>query len=184
MLNKKEFEDIIKELKKFDEEREKTIRQSRDIIQLSKQIIYAVQRDDISSADALVKEIKEKAKKLPLKFYDTEMDAVAMQELVEAVVFYEFVKNNKMPSRKELGAETTAYLMGLCDLTGELVRKAVKDVINKRYSEAKKIKDLVDEIYGEFLKFDLRNGDLRKKADQIKWNLKKLEEMEYDVARK
>lgn len=184
MLNKKEFESIGKDLKKFDEERENTIRQSRDIIQLSKQIIYAIQRDDLSSAEKLVAEIKAKTKKLPLKFYDTEMDAVAMQEFVEAIAFYEFVKNNKIPSRKELGIETDDYLMGLCDLTGELVRKAVKDVINKRYDEANKIKNLVDEIYGEFLKFDLRNGNLRKKADQIKWNLKKLEEMEYDVARK
>ena len=40
------------------------------------------------------------------------------------------------------------------------------------------------EIYGEFLKLHLRNGELRKKSDAIKWNLKKLEEVMYDISMK
>ena len=44
-----------------------------------------------------------------------------------------------------------------------------------------KIKNFVEDVYGEFLKFDLRNGQLRKKSDSIKWNLKKLEEILYDL---
>jgi len=69
----------------------------------------------------------------------------------------------------------------LCDLTGELGRKAVHDVIKKNFSEAVIIKDIVDEIYGEFLKFNLRNSELRKKSDQIKWNLKKLEDIVFEL---
>jgi len=71
--------------------------------------------------------------------------------------------------------------MGLCDLTGELVRKAVNDVIKKNFKQAMEIKDLVDEIYGEFLKFNLRNSELRRKSDQIKWNLKKLEDVVFEL---
>ena len=63
--------------------------------------------------------------------------------------------------------------MGLCDLTGELGRKAVNEVIKKNFKQAEQIRELVDEIYGEFLKLNLRNSELRKKSDQIKWNLKK-----------
>jgi predicted translin family RNA/ssDNA-binding protein len=57
-------------------------------------------------------------------------------------------------------------------------------VINKNFGEALKIKEVVDEIYGEFLQFDLRNSELRKKSDQIKWSLKKLEEISYDLSRR
>ena len=49
---------------------------------------------------------------------------------------------------------------------------------------AEKIKELVHDIYGEFLKLHLRNGELRKKSDAIKWNLKKLEEVMYDISMK
>jgi hypothetical protein len=56
-------------------------------------------------------------------------------------------------------------------------------VIAGKPKKALEIKDVVDEIYGEFLKMDLRNSELRKKSDQIKWNLKKLEEIAYDISR-
>ncbi|MBT7927970.1 hypothetical protein HN695_06565, partial [Candidatus Woesearchaeota archaeon] len=31
---------------------------------------------------------------------------------------------------------------------------------------------------------DLRNGELRKKSDAIKWNLKKIEDILYDISMK
>ena len=68
-------------------------------------------------------------------------------------------------------------MSGLADLTGELGRKAVHDAIKKDFNSVLKIRLLVEEIYGEFLKFDLRNGELRKKSDAIKWNLNKLEDL-------
>jgi len=184
MLDSKDFEEIRKDLEKFEEKRETTIQKSRRIIQLSKQIIYSVHRDDMKSAEELIKGIKEEIKELPKKYYDTDMGKVAVQEYVEAICYFEFVKNNRLPTRKELDVDSDHYLLGLCDLTGELVRKAVADVIKKNYGEVKKIKTLVEDIYGEFLKFNLRNGELRKKSGAIKWNLTKLEDIEYNISEK
>lgn len=184
MLNKNEFQKIGKDLKKFEEKRESVIKLSREIIQLSKQIIYSLHRDDSKRALQLIKQIKLHKSKLPKDEHDTGIRKVAIQEYVEAICFYEFLKNKKIPTRSELKVETEDYLMGLCDLTGELMRKAVKNVIKKKYKEAHKIKDLVEEIYGEFLKFDLRNGELRKKSDSIKWNLQKLEDLICNITRK
>ena len=76
------------------------------------------------------------------------------------------------------------YLLGLCDLAGELVRKAVKDSIKKNFDSVLEIRDFVEELYGEFLKFNLRNGELRKKSDSIRWNLNKLEELALDVSKR
>ncbi|MBI2558707.1 hypothetical protein HYW20_05265 [Candidatus Woesearchaeota archaeon] len=186
MLNKNEFSRIREEMHRLDEKRENIIQLSREIITLSKQVIYAAQRNDLIQAGNIVKDIKEKVNKLKKINIDTDtnINSVAFQEYVEAVAFHEFVKNNKIPTRASLGVSAEDYLSGLCDLTGELVRKAIYDVIHKKFDEAEKIKELVHDIYGEFLKLHLRNGELRKKSDSIKWNLKKLEEVMYDISMK
>src|SRR3989344_5486552 len=95
-----------------------------------------------------------------------------------------FVREGRIANREELDVNTSDYLLGLCDLTGELVRLAINKAIRKDYSYALRIKSAVEEIYGEFLKFDLRNGPLRKKADSLKWNLKKLEELALSISAK
>lgn len=186
MLNKNEFSKIRKEMHNIDLKREEIIQTSREVINLSKQVIYAAQRNDLKTADSVVRNIKNKVAKLKKINInaDTNINSVAFQEYVEAVAFHEFVKNNRIPTRASLGVSAEDYLSGLCDLTGELVRKAIYDVIHKNFDEAEKIKELVHDIYGEFLKLHLRNGELRKKSDSIKWNLKKLEEVMYDVSMK
>ncbi|MCH8004382.1 MAG: hypothetical protein IH934_07185 [Nanoarchaeota archaeon] len=182
MLDKKEFGKIRKEIADFDIKRESLIQQSREIINLSKRIIYALHRNDMKSAGSYVSEIEKKKKSLNASVWlDTNMNQVAIQEYVEALCYYHFIKYKKIPSRASLKVDTESYLLGLCDLTGELTRKAVSDVIKKNFKQAVEIKDLVEEIYGEFLEFNLRNNELRKKSDQIKWNLKKLEDIVFEL---
>lgn len=185
MINKKEFGKIRKEVEDSDIKRELIIQKSRIIIKLSKQIIYSLHRNDIKNALGKIKLIKKEKNnldKIPQKRVATNMANVAMQEYVEALCYFAFVKDSKIPTKSSLKVDSEDYLMGLCDLTGELVRRAVADVINKKFKEAFKIKELVSEIYGEFLKFDLRNSELRKKSDSIKWNLKKLEDVIFDIS--
>ena len=108
----------------------------------------------------------------------------ACQEYAEALCFHQYVKSKTIPTAKEIGVNEEDYLMGICDLTGELGRRAVSLTTKKKYKEVEEIKEYVDNIYGEFLKLDLRNGQLRKKFDAIKWNLKKIEEVVYDIKTK
>ena len=186
MLDKKEFEKIRKEMDAFEAKREDIIQKSREIINISKKIIYALHRNDIKSAEQHVKEIKRKKENLGtynIRF-DTNIDQAALQEYAEALCYYHFVKEKKIPSSAALKIDNESYLLGLCDLTGELMRKSVNDVIIQKFESALEIKDLVDEIYGEFLQFNLRNGELRKKSDQIKWNLKKLEDVVFELKTK
>lgn len=184
MLDLKDFERMRKELEEFERQREISIVSAREVIRLSKLIIHAVQRNDISRARALAVEIKGKVRLLPKEKLDTEMCDVALQEYVEALALLSFVKDKKILTRRELGVDTNSYLLGLCDLVGELVRLAVNSVINRDYDSALRIKEVVEDIYGEFLKFDLRNGLLRKKSDSLKWNLKKLEELALSISTK
>tara|TARA_Y100000310_G_scaffold345831_1_gene470776 strand:- start:258 stop:809 length:552 start_codon:yes stop_codon:yes gene_type:complete len=181
MINKAEFEDIKKDLLSFEEKREEVIALSRTIIQLSKKIIYAVHRTDMDKAKSLIPEITKKVKLLPEKNYDTGMANVAKQEYVEALTFFEFVKSGKIPGRKTLDVSSDQYLLGMCDLTGEIVRFGVNQAVKNNKKETEKAKNSVEEIYGQFLELDLRNGELRKKSDQIKYNLLRLEEVVYNL---
>ena len=185
-LNKRDFAKIRKELEAFDAKRETIIKGSRDALKNSKRAIFSVHRNKLSEARTLLLSAKKKITELKNLIRTMPgLDAIgafscAMQEYVEAMSYYMFVKSGKLPTRSSLGAAAEDYLMGLCDLTGELARRAVM-FANKDREEVKRIKDFVEELYGEFLKFDFRNGDLRKKFDAIKWNLKKIDEVVYAV---
>lgn len=187
MLNTKEFEDMRKEYHQNDKFREDLIKRARDLLKTAKQMIYAVHKEDLKTAEGhskyalqIAKELKEIAKKSPsLEFSGAYREAFA--EYIEAELYYHYVKNGKIPSYKTLNVDSELYLMGLSDLTGELVRKAVFLAGKCKVNEVIKIKDLVDAIYGEMLGFDLRNSELRKKFDSIKYNLRKLEDLVLDL---
>lgn len=186
MLNKQEFKNIRKQIEQEDKIRENIIQTSREIITLSKRIIYSMHRGSIKEAKNYVKAIKTKKNYLDKINIPTDVNInkCAYQEYAEALAFYGFCTQKKIPTKKSLKISTSDYLMGLCDLTGELVRKVVSDVIHKDIDNALEVKKLVDEIYGEFLKFNLRNGELRKKSDAIKWNLKKIEDVIFEAKMK
>ena len=73
------------------------------------------------------------------------------------------------------------YLPGVCDLVGELTRRAINAAIKEDYATTFEIKDVVSEIFEELMLFDLRNIPARKKFDSIKYSLEKLEEVALNV---
>jgi len=182
MVNKKDFENMRKEMKAFDNDREKVIAQSREIVRLSKKIIYAVHRKDLSKAKKDVVDIKKRIDLIKKAGSGSELEysgsiKIAIQEYVEAVTYYEYVKTGKISSYKDLKISPEHYLLGLCDLSGELVRNAVNGVVEGDTDNALKIKEFVNELYWELSQFDFRNGELRRKYDSIKYGLEKLENL-------
>ena len=147
IIDKADLQRIKKNMKDFDEKREVIIRISRDILKISKQAIYSVHRGDLKKAGQLVKEaeknianVRKAIKKTP-ELSKVGAFSAAMQEYVEAVCYLGYVKDSKIPSAKKLNAGDEDYLLGLCDLTGELGRRAVISVVNNDFSEIKKIKE-------------------------------------------
>lgn len=187
MINKNDFKEMEEELKEYDSLREEIIKKSRDVLKYSKQVIYAIHRSELDSAQTLIGSMKEDIAKLnilvnksPALYFEGSYK-VAVQEYVEAVLYFEFVKNKRLASSKDLCVKTDYFLLGLCDLTGELVRKAVHDAIENNYTEVLKIRDFIDQLYGTLLHFDFRGGELRKKFDAIKYDLKKVEDILFSL---
>jgi len=183
ILTKADFNAMRKEILDYDEQRELLIKKSRDVLKLSKQIIYAIHRDEIKEAEKLIQQIKtEKSSLEKFAKHSTLMESegsykVALQEYAEALLYHSVVKNKVLATRKDLGLGSIYYILGLCDLTGELVRKAVYLAGKGSVKEVLLIKDLVDTLYGELLAFDFRDNEVRRKFDAMKYDLKKLEDL-------
>ena len=176
---------IQKEMQLFDKRRDVLLQKCHEAIRFSKRVIYAVHRDD-KKVDTLAKQLISKIRNLRTRgeLQYLPIYKVAMQEYVEAIGFWEFIRNNKFPTQQDLSISAPDYLSGLCDLTGELMRKANYLFINKKFDEVLRVKELVDKIYEQLLLIDIRDNELRKKFDHVKYNLQKVEDIAIRIRQK
>ena len=187
MLNKSDLASMRREVQTYDKNRELLIKKSRDVLKLSKQVIYAVHRDELEKAEKLIQQIKKEKTALEKissnnAFLLTEGSyKVALQEYAEAILYFSVINGKQLATQKQLAIPTPYYILGLCDLPGELVRKAVYLAGKDRDADVLKIRNLVDQIYGELLSFDFRDHETRRKFDSVKYDLKKLEDLALDL---
>ncbi len=172
---------IQTELANYDSKREDLIKKSRDVLKLSKLLIYAVHRDEIEKAQDFKTQIESELKELEaIAEHDTKLQfegsyKIAVQEYVEAILYLDFVQTGEVKVLTNLHAEH--YLLGLADLPGELVRRAVFLASKGDKAAVEKIRDAIDNIYGEFLTLNSRGNEIRKKVDGIKYSLNKLQDL-------
>ncbi|CAJ0626213.1 8415_t:CDS:2 [Entrophospora sp. SA101] len=74
------------------------------------------------------------------------------------------------------------FLYGYINLTNELSRLAVNSVTVGDYDRPIRISKFVKELYTGFQLLNLKNDNLRKRFDGIKYNIKKIEEVVYDLS--
>lgn len=74
------------------------------------------------------------------------------------------------------------YLHGLCHLSNELSRFAVNSVTSDDYKRPVRIADFISSLNMGFRMLNLKNDGLRKKFDSLKYDLKKVEEVVYDLS--
>ena len=150
------------------------------INKLSKSIIYALIRDDLESAKSYVNDIfgniKEYQKIVaPYPIFRKSAE-VSFQEFAEAIIFFIFLTQQRIPTHDELQIEVIPYLGWLMDFTGELSRKAVEKMIEWDLGFAKKAKHVIEEIYFKMLEMEFKNFELRKKVDYVAWVLNRLQD--------
>ncbi|TPX34478.1 hypothetical protein SmJEL517_g02824 [Synchytrium microbalum] len=72
-------------------------------------------------------------------------------------------------------------LLGMVSMTGELARLAVNCVTHGNFSRPLRISKFVTELYSGFQLLNLKNDSLRKRFDSMKYDIKKIEEVVFDV---
>ncbi len=102
---------------------------------------------------------------------------IGPEEYLEALFLYSYIKNKPMPSAQKMGINPEIFLGGLSDMTGELVRLARRDEKQTQaiYAYITKIYDLIIPITVT------RNSSTRTKLEAIHNNLKKIENIIYDL---
>jgi predicted translin family RNA/ssDNA-binding protein len=185
MANNAFFEKLKIEYKKQEGERRQIIRRANDVLNASKKAIFALHRDDIKGGKASLDLLTIELKNIAKDFGQTRADEegayrAATEEYLEAQLLYASLSGKKLDriAGLKLGAE--GYLGGICDLTGELVRRATNEAAAGRFEAVAKIKEEVSGIMAELLDFDL-TGYLRTKYDQARTNLRRLEQMAYEI---
>lgn len=74
------------------------------------------------------------------------------------------------------------YLNATLSLANELARLAVNSVVAGDYSRPVRIAAFVGELSNGFRLLNLKNDSLRKRFDALKYDVKKVEEVVYDLS--
>jgi predicted translin family RNA/ssDNA-binding protein len=186
MINQNLFKKIQEDLQGFQAEREVIIGNSRQILQSSKKAIFAGHQGEIKKAEDYLKEAEHAIDELLSKYQqDNRLRfegsyKAGLEEYVEAKFFIMILNNQAIDvlDNPTIGAEE--YLGGLCDVTGELVRRAVLLVTKDQFDDIVRFKEVTEEIISFMLGLYM-TGYMRQKFDDAKRNLQRLEQILYDL---
>ncbi|KAJ2411211.1 Translin-1, partial [Coemansia sp. RSA 2530] len=73
------------------------------------------------------------------------------------------------------------YLNAIVSLFNELSRLAVNSVIVNDIQRPQEISAFASDLYAGFQLLNLKNDNLRRRFDSIKYDIKKIEEVQYDL---
>ncbi|KAF4526115.1 hypothetical protein B566_EDAN007609 [Ephemera danica] len=205
-----EYQDFINKEQDLKEEIRVVVKEieqlTREILMVLQNIHQKAGADEISEcckkANSLFEPVREKyvvlASKIPAnqfyRFYD--MWRFANQRLAFLVSLTYYLENGTLASR-ELVTQTLGvklhqkdgfhldledYLTGLLLLASELARFATNSVTNGDYDRPIAISKFVTELNAGFRLLNLKNDMLRKRYDALKYDVKKIEEVVYDLS--
>lgn len=119
-----------------------------------------------------------------------------LQRLVFLAAFLVYLESETLVTREAvadtLGIESDRekgfhldiedYLSGILSLASELSRLAVNSVTARDYSRPLRIASFINELDFGFRLLNLKNDSLRKRYDGLKYDVKKIEEVVYDLS--
>ena len=164
---------IQNELQSLESRREHLIKESRDIVILCSQSIISIHQGNIQESQLKL----DKAKNLYLSLktlaqYDlSRYLSMSEQELVEAHLLMNLVKDESLSGMDEIGVSSQAYLFGILDCIGEIKRMIYDMVRYGKYDKAESLFIVMQELYSDVYPFaiydNIVNG-IRKKLDVSK----------------
>lgn len=111
----------------------------------------------------------------------------SIEEFIEGVAFYYYLKHQKLITKRELQeltkitVTTEDYLLGILDTTGELMRYSVNSVGNGDKEVPFEVMNFLQKTYIEFLRLPNQKED---KMKVMKQSLEKCERLCYEIVLK
>ncbi len=185
MINKRFVQSLKKQYEEQVSQRQEIIARSNKVLHQAKRIIFALQRGQTQTASKMLALIEAELRRLAGKFGSARLRQegaynAAAEEYVEAKMFWRLAQGKKISKIKAVNVSLEAYLGGLCDVTGELVRRATNAAAAGDLAAVSEIKKIITDIMAELAEFNL-TGYFRTKYDQAYRNLRKIEQMDYEI---
>ncbi|NCN22368.1 hypothetical protein GW758_00680 [Candidatus Falkowbacteria bacterium] len=185
MFNQKFLAGLKTSYQEANSERRQIISASNNILFEAKKTIFALQKSDFKKAESNLKEMEADFLALEKKFSPNRLNKegafkAAAEEYMEAKTFFLIIKDKKIEEVKGLNFDYEAYLGGVCDMIGELVRYATNQAAQGRFAVVAKVKKKAEVIMEDLADFDMTSY-LRTKYDQARGHLRKLEQMAYEI---
>jgi translin len=167
---------IEKNIDDKDKIREQALRSSREIIIGCRKSIQNIHqelmkdaRNNIKKASDKLQQLYDLTKEHPELFHAGFVENAA-QELVEAQCLYHVMTGKDLPDPDEVKATYSSYLLGLCDLVGELRRTALDSIREGHAKEADNYLSIMEDIYDVIIRFDYPSGliPIKKKQDMVR----------------
>ena len=162
---------IEKELDEKDKVRELALKNSRELVRMSKDVLGARNRHEdtrplLAKMKKAAASLRSQTQRFPEIFHAGYVEA-ALAEVVEACALLAILNKAPLPTPKELYATPEAYLLGLGDVIGELRRMAVEALRELRPDQAELRLGEMETIYDQLIRFDYPDAvvPLRKKQD-------------------
>lgn len=163
------IDEMEKEIIDLQDKRDSILDASRDIIRMSGRCITMMHAEDMSSAGKTLDQLSSMIKKMSASDKGLEYHSQqAYQEYVEAMALYSMLKDDRIPSNRELKIEPIPYLLGLLDAVGELRRKVLESLRKGDLKKAERYYAFMVEIHDSLLPLRFSSSlvqDFRKKQD-------------------
>jgi len=125
-----------------------------------------------------------------------EMWSTSLRSAVFSAALIEFLESSELLSLSKTAAKlgikpewedrftlkAEDYLLGLINLVNELSRLAVNSVTMGDYEMPVRISVFVKDLFAGFSVLNLKNDQLRRRYDSLKYDVKKVEEVVYDLS--
>ena len=175
------IEKIDEHINEKDKTREHALRSSRDIIIGCRKAIQSLHRDLIEDAENYIKQASAKLADLydatrgyPDLFHAGFVENAA-QEFVEAHCLYNIMLGEELPDPDTIQTTYSSYLLGLCDVVGELRRGALDFILEGEASKANEYLNHMDKIYDAIMSLDYPSGliPIKRKQDMVRGLIEK-----------
>jgi translin len=156
--------------------REDALKASRDIIIFCRKGIQQLHRNQMTEAESYMKQASERLAQLyevttgHADVFHTGFVENAAQEFVEIQCLYNIMKGLDLPDPDVIQTTYSAYLLGLCDVVGELRRGALDFMLAGNTAKANEYLEYMDQIYDAIMSFDYPSAlvPIKKKQDMVR----------------
>ncbi len=159
---------------------------SNEIRVASKKAIALLRRDNIKESEKIIEKV-ENLFRLINKIIKKNKDLVnqvsyreAVEEYIEAITFYNFLTKSEKETPDFIKVGPEEIISGICDFTGELIRRAITIASAENLEQLLSYKKVIENISEELTKIGF-TGKLRRKYDETERNLRKIENIIYDI---